>query len=224
MGKTGIEQVTTELKLLPRAFVPLLRSVKRAILPSHTHPRTRYEIAIVLLLSDEAQNCARRIQLDLLKRYRFEHGISARPHISLKLGFKTFDVEPIEEYFDHLVGEIEPVEVVLRNFGFFDEGIVFLDVDPNPVLEALRQRIIADLKDKFSILPQPIEGDAYHFHATLAHGLSKPDFDQVRESLRNELVCFRFMATSCALFFNMDGQWITYKQATLHAKLGCPES
>ena len=171
MSKRGLAEVVAELRLLPKAFLPLLRSVKRFVLSSDVRPTTRYEIAIVLLLSDAAQNYARRTQLELLKQYRIEHGISAEPHVTLKLGFKTFDIHPIEEYFDQLAREIDAVEIMIRNFGFFDEGIVFLDIEPNPPLEDLRKRILSALRNKFSIQPHPIEGDAYHFHATVAHGL-----------------------------------------------------
>lgn len=195
--------------------MPLLRKVKRFVRPLSDQSGMRYEIAIVLLLSDAAQNYARRIQLDLLKKYHIKHGISARPHVTLKLGFRTFDIDLIEEYFDQLIHKLNPVEISINKFGFFEEGIVFLDVEQSAPLENMRQRIISDLKSKFSILPHPIEGDAYRFHATVAHGLSKRDFDQAREMLQNERVDFKFTATTCALFFCIDGQWITYKQATL---------
>jgi 2'-5' RNA ligase len=217
MNRRQALEVWRELQELPAAFVPLLRSVKRLFRPRRGRIGPTLEIAIVLPVSDEVQNYARRQQLALLQAYRIGYGISAPPHISLKLGFKVTDIAPIEAYFDELVATMLPLQVDVRNFGFFDEGIVFLDVAADARLDAARRRVLADLKDRFSIEPHPIEGDAFRFHVTLAHGLSAQDLESARQSLRGVEATFTFTTRSLALLCYVERQWVTYKHAVLRS-------
>jgi 2'-5' RNA ligase len=171
-----------------------------------------FEIAYVILLSDEAHNYMSKLQIDILRRYGVNPGLKATPHITLKLGFQASEIEPFERYFDELVSGIEPFEICVKDMGFFDEGIIFIDVEHNPQLERLRRRILGDLSEQHGIQPYPLEGDRYHFHATLAYGLSKHDFARARRELQDLKVEFRFLLDTLALFCHTGEEWIAYKR------------
>jgi 2'-5' RNA ligase len=184
-----------------------------------------FEIAYVILVSDEVHNYMSKLQLDIFKRYGANPGIKASPHITLKLGFNVSNIEPFEQYFDQLVDEIEPFEICLRNIGFFDEGIIFMDVEHNPQLETLRRRILNDLSEQHGIKPYPLEGDRYHFHATLAYGMSKHDFARARIKLKDLKVEFRFVLETLGLFCQTGDdlyEWITYKRSVLSRSIARP--
>ena len=171
-----------------------------------------FEIAYVILVSDEVHNTMSRLQIDILKEYGVNPALKAAPHITLKLGFEAPELSPFERYFDELAREIEPFEIRMKGIGFFDEGILFMDVERSPRLEELRRRILNDLFEQHGIRPYPLEGERYHFHATFAYGLSKPDFARARERFRELQVEFRFVLDTVALFCHTGEEWIAYKR------------
>lgn len=175
----------------------------------------RLEIAFVLPLSDEAHNYMRRIQVAILRRRGTIGALTATPHITLKLGFKTSDLGGFEEYLDELARVTPPVDIRLNGFDRFEEGIIFLDVEPDPALEQLRRRIVQDLIVRFGIPPSPLEGDRFHFHATLAHGLTKRQFETEFQSVTGPAPHFTFKARSLAILCHMGSHWITYRRANL---------
>ena len=177
-------------------------------------PRT-FEIAYVILVSSEVHNYMTRLQLDILRRYGANPGLTASPHITLKLGFEVSEIEPFAAYLDRIAGDIEPFEICVRNIDVFDGGIIFLDVEQDPRLENLRRRILRDLSEKYGVEPYPLEGDQYRFHATLAYGLSNRDFERAWKELKDLKVEFRFVFDTLGLFCHTGDGWITYRRAVL---------
>jgi 2'-5' RNA ligase len=178
-----------------------------------------WPVAYVILLSDEVHDFMTQLQINILEQYGVNSGLTAAPHITLKLGFDVACLEPHAKYFDCLVKDIEPFEICINGVGKFDEGIIYFNVKINPHLEKLRRRILRDLHDQFGVKPYQLEGDQYHFHATLAYGLSKNDFALAYEGLKNMHVHMCFMMKTMSLFCHTGDHWISYKQATITDKV-----
>jgi 2'-5' RNA ligase len=159
----------------------------------------------------------RRLQVRLCKEHGSRLQIEGNPHITLKQAFPVAEVEPFERHFDALVGEVEPFEVRVSGVGFFEEGVVFLDVVPSSPLCALRERVLRDLSVKFGVTPFPVEAEGYRFHATIAHGLPRAHFDHVRRSMsmNGESLEFRFPCVALGLLLQVGRDWITYKSSAL---------
>ncbi len=172
-------------------------------------------LAYVIPVGQEAHNQMRRLQLQMLREYGANPGIEVSPHITLKQGFAAHALEPFEGYFDRLAAEVEPFEITLRDFGFFDEGIIFLDVVQTQRLDALRRQVVEDLSTEFGVRPNELEGDRYHFHATLHEGLPRASVDRARHVLRDVRVELRFTCDALALLCNTGTGWMTYRRATL---------
>jgi 2'-5' RNA ligase len=175
----------------------------------------RLEMAYVLLLDDEAHNYMSRLQIEILRRCGRNDGLAAPPHITLKLGFKALELTVFEKYLDDLAATTAPVSICLRDFASFDEGIVFLDVEPNAALDELRRRIVRELAGRFGIAPRPLEGELFRFHATLAYGLPKKHFEREVALLSRMRPSFRFEARSIAMLCHTRDHWIVYRRATL---------
>jgi len=174
-------------------------------------------LAYVILVSEEVHNYMRRLQVGILQKYGADREIQISPHITLKQGFAARDLDPLERYFDKLAAEIEPFEITVRNIGFFDDGVIFMDVAQNRPLDSLRRRVLQDLSSEFGVRPGELEDDRYHFHATLAHGLSPDSFERARQELQGVQVEFRFVCDTLALLYNTGGAWITYKRSAVGA-------
>lgn len=178
-------------------------------------PVERVETAYVAFLSDEAHNYVRRLQLSIRDRYGSNPGLGATPHVTLKLGFPVADLAPFAAHLDELAAGTAPVEIRLRGFGFFEDGIAFLDVETNPALEQLRRRVLDELRARHGVQPYPLEGDAYRFHVTVAYGLGRAGFERLRGELARESVEFRFPLRALGLLCDTGTHWVTYRRASL---------
>jgi 2'-5' RNA ligase len=133
----------------------------------------------------------------------------------LKLGFKTSDLPMYEAYLDELARTTPPFVVRLSHVDCFEEGIIFLGVEPNPALEELRRRLVGELSHRFGIEPGPLEGDQFRFHATLAYGLPPRTFQREYHRLSQLNPRFAFQASSIAILCQTADHWITYRRAAL---------
>jgi 2'-5' RNA ligase len=171
-----------------------------------------FEVAYVFLVSDQLNNYVRKAQVELEARHGRNLALSTVPHITLKLGVPAGSLEPFERHFDRLVAEVEPFEVCVQGFDFFEEGIIFLGLEPQPRLEELRRRILSELSEQLGIEPYDLEkGDRYRFHVTVAHGLTPVEFERARHSLDRETPRFRFTVDRMGLFCYTRDFWFTYR-------------
>jgi 2'-5' RNA ligase len=90
-------------------------------------PRS-FELGYVILLSDQVANYVRGLQIELPRKHGSYPSLHVTPHITLKQAFPVAALEPFERYFEQLACETKPFEIVVRGFGFFSEGVIFLDV------------------------------------------------------------------------------------------------
>jgi 2'-5' RNA ligase len=198
-----------------------LRRLLNAFLHNFAHAGGRsrrrteeFRLGYVILVSEQVNNYMRKLQVKILKEYGLNPGLDETPHITLKQAFPVPALDPFERYFDKLVNETDPFEIVVRGFGFFDEGIIFMDVVQSRQLVELRKRIVQDLYTQFGVKAYPLEDDRYHFHATVAHGLPQSAFERARAELQNLQVEFRFVCDTFGILCHTGRQWITYKRST----------
>ncbi|MEO8615754.1 MAG: 2'-5' RNA ligase family protein [Luteolibacter sp.] len=201
----------------------LLRSSLRALSRPFAsgrcaRPLDALPLALVIPLDGDVADEVTRLQVGILRKYGRNPGLEAPPHITLKLGFNVTDSAPFEEYLAQLGGEIYPFEIVINGFDFFDEGILFLDVEPSPELEKLRQRILCELAERWGIQAQPIEDSRFRFHVTLAYGLSNREFAELRKSFASRALQFKFSARHIDMFCHTGQHWVTLKRTNLR---GC---
>ncbi len=174
------------------------------------------QLGIAILLPDDLHNAMRRWQLAVADLCGANAALKVHPHITLKQPFHARALGPIENYFDRLAEQVEPVEILLDGAGRFeDDEVVFLAVAPEPRLEALRLRVLADLRERFGVKPRDIEDERYRFHATVAYGLPAGTFERAWEALSGIEVSFSFPLGGLGLFYYTGQEWVLYKQARI---------
>lgn len=174
-----------------------------------------FDLAYVILVGEELHNYMRHLQVEMLREYGAWRGIEVSPHITLKQAFAVRDLEPFERYFDRLVAEIEPFEIAVRGVGVFDDGVIFMDVAHNGLLDSLRRRVVQNLSTEFGVRPNELEDDRYHFHATLAQGLPPSSLARARRALEGMQGEFRFVCDTVGLLTHTGRGWITYKRSAI---------
>lgn len=177
--------------------------------------RDTMQLAVVILLDDETAHHSNAVRNGIYRKYGRNPALDAHPHITLKMGFPAQDTAPFENFVEQIAANTAPFEVSLRDFGFFDEGILFLNVEPNHELENLRQRVLTGLLEQYGVTAEVVEGPQFHFHVTLAYGLSKRDFAELKESFSQQELRVAFQAKHINLFRHTGRQWVTCNRAPL---------
>lgn len=201
------------IRRLPGALAKWLR---RALTGRpRSGPMDQVQLALVIPVEGKFAQEVTRMQIEILRKYGRNPGLEAYPHITLKMGFSATDMAPFGNYVERLAGEVSSFEISVKNFDFFEDGILFLDVEPNPTLEQLRQRILFDLATDYGIKAEDVEGTQFRFHITLAYGLSQREFDELRESCASREIHFKFEARHLDLFCHTGAQWVSSHHAAL---------
>lgn len=173
------------------------------------------DFAYVILLPDDVHNFIRRVQAELYERYEAGRStLALEPHITVKQPFQADETADHERYLDRLAAELEPFELVMRSFGFFEaEGVVFLDVEQDERLQEIQRKLLEEL----SLEPGEYESGKpvpYYFHGTIAAGLLPDDLTDARTRL-GETPEFRFPLEQLGLFRKTEETWTLYKRVKL---------
>jgi 2'-5' RNA ligase len=181
--------------------------------------------AFALLVDHNAHNFIRKLAVDINAKYKTGFLASLLPpHVSLKQPFSVSSLPELETYFDQLVESIEPFEITLARLELEivpsrdDElGILWLDVQENPALRDLHERINRELSERFENTAAPFDGPDYRFHATVELGGQPADvYRKIYAEYEHIEVNLRFAAREIAMFYYDDlsgkpGSFITYK-------------
>src|SRR5437016_3266677 len=146
------------------------------------------QLGIAILLPDEVHNAVRRLQLAVIQACGANPALRQTPHVTLKQPFHARALDPVEAYFDELVGELVGIapalEIRLHGLDVFEEDrVIFANVEADERLEALRLTVLRDLADRFRVKPRDVEDERYRFHSTLAYNLTAEQFGPAREAL-----------------------------------------
>jgi 2'-5' RNA ligase len=175
----------------------------------------RVQLALVIPLADQPAREVTKLQVEILRKYGRNPGLEAFPHITLKMGFGATDIRPFEKYVENLASEIPPFQISIKNFETFEDGILFLDVEPNSALESLRQRILEDLSVNYGVRAELIEGPQFRFHVTLAYGFTSHEFEALKKSYATRESRIIFDASHIDLFCHTGQQWVSYAHSEL---------
>ena len=173
-------------------------------------------IGFGIILDHKPHNFIREFQLN------FHHQLSVlpdrqNPHITFKAPFKVHDIEEYVAYFDQLAKLMEPFEIELKGVGGFDKRILFLDVVENEKLTQLHNKVLNQMKDKFDVDPDPLEGENVKFHATMAAFPLEESFEEAKAMVEKKSPCFRFQAKEIGIFYHLggDNSWIIYRKVPI---------
>ncbi|KQC12853.1 MAG: hypothetical protein APR63_01855 [Desulfuromonas sp. SDB] len=121
------------------------------------------QASIAFLADYRTQNFVRKVVLDLHRKYSIRFFASLLPaHVSLKQPFEFEDLEKLENYFNYLAAEINPVEIELDKFYhslWGDFGILALNVKRISKLRKLHYQIDKELNKLFKDPSSPYDGE-----------------------------------------------------------------
>lgn len=147
-------------------------------------------------------------------RFGSGHALNAPPHITLHMPFKWKDkkVDHLLHFIQNINKQVEPFEVALKNFKFFEPRVVFIDVIENDALNSLQEKLVKmcrrDLKlDNGNYRDQP-----FHPHVTIAfRDLKKPQFYEARDFFKAQVANFEWTVENLELLKHDGMRWQIHK-------------
>ncbi|MBK6850289.1 MAG: 2'-5' RNA ligase family protein [Burkholderiales bacterium] len=191
-------------------FIGVARRLRRRFVEKGQQALT---VAIVMPLTGPAANWLQSIKFDWLRLYGVSRGLEAAPHVTLKMGCKVRDLEAIAQYMAQIAAQNTAPLIKMQDVGRFDDGVMFLDVPTTEPLDTLRRRIVADLRNNFGIIPEELEGDTFHFHATIGFGLPPAACDVEYQRLRADDITFSEVPSAMELWVHVGANWAPYHHA-----------
>lgn len=181
-------------------------------------------VCFALLLDYEVHNKVRKIIHRLIQELKVGIESSLLPqHISLKQSFFVSEVAEIEGYFDELALSLNSFEVAFKAIDLInmknrenETQVLWLDIQENQELREIHDRLNSDLMNKFQIQKSGFDGDAFHFHSTLAYGYNQYNqLSEMKTKLDEEFNEISYQVKDIALFYSVDehrpGRFITHK-------------
>jgi len=138
------------------------------------------------ILENEAQNVIR--ERFLLINQKYDIGVTSvllPQHISLKITFKTEEVELLKNYFDAFADSLKKIEIQFTHMeliklteGNSETGILWYRVMENKELRNIHNRLNDDLSQLLGITNSRFDGNQFMFHSTICYG--KKTFDEYK--------------------------------------------
>jgi 2'-5' RNA ligase len=172
---------------------------------------------LLAVLPPEAIN----IQVSEWKTFMLDHygcrvAMKSPAHITLIPPFNLADerVENLKEVLETFASAYRAFDLELRNFAAFPPRVIYVDVIPDRMLEALKKH----LEDALLIQKYPIKKEerGFHPHVTIANrDLKKQDFPQAWDHFKSMQYNQRFTVEAITLLKHNGQRWITLFNAAL---------
>lgn len=177
------------------------------------------------LADNNTHNLVRKLSWDIHQKYRTGIDVCRLPpHISLKQTFDISDLDLLSKYMTELAESIEPfqahlthLELVEATIDGLESGILWLDVEETEFLRELHNQLNEELTARFGNVPAEYDGDAYHFHMSVAIG-GQPikTYRMILDEFKDQLMNLQYTVRDLVMFVydersDVNAGYMTYK-------------
>lgn len=167
-----------------------------------------YFIAIVPPI--EIQDEITKLKHEVAERYESKHALCSPPHITLHMPFKWKEkrFDELAGLIKNLNGDLEPFEVQLRGFDFFEPRVVFMDVVKNETLNLLQHDVVEACRKQLKLDNANFKNRAFHPHVTIGfRDLKKRMFYEAKKEFEKREVSCEFQAKEITLLKHDGKKW-----------------
>lgn len=176
---------------------------------------------IVTLIKGEAKKVIEGLISEVSQKFEVHEvvNLGAPPHLTLKYGFETENIEEVETVLSNFCSEHQPFPYKLQGFGSFDHNTLFVKVIASKEIESLHQELIKKLKKIKWLQWNPnFDAEKIHFHATIEHTIqSKEKFEEIKQYLEEKHISFEEELDNITILKLEEGSWKVHKTFLLKA-------
>ncbi len=176
---------------------------------------------VAVLLPDEVVSQVRALQQEIADRFGPSRALRLPPHITVEAPFRLGDGEG-----DRLVGELtrflaqrSVFALNLKNFGYFRDDVVFIEVAANLALLELHNDLRDFLRGEAGFIKAPPLHPGYTPHLTLANrDVSPEQHAAIWREFAHRKFHARFDVTDLCLMRHNGASWDTFERFPLLRK------
>ena len=170
-----------------------------------------YFIAIVPPV--EIQNEITEFKHEIANRFGSRHALNAPAHITLHMPFKW--KEKKMEQLHHVIREcneqLNPFELTLRGFDFFEPRVIFVKVESNVQLDLLQRTVVDNCRRTLKLDNGNYKSQGFHPHVTIGfRDLKKPMFFRAKQEFENRHYASVFTVKDIQLLQHDGKRWNIY--------------
>lgn len=165
---------------------------------------------IAILPSEDAQKKITDLKHLVKEKFGSQHALNAPPHITLHMPFKWKDkkLNQLTALRSNINKSLDPFEVELKNFDFFEPRVVFLNVIENAFLSALQGQVLKMCRRELKLENGNYKNHPFHPHVTIAfRDLKKAQFYEASDYFKNRAASFKFQAEKVELLKHDGKNW-----------------
>lgn len=156
----------------------------------------------------EIQEEITELKYEISEKYGSSHALNSPPHITLHMPFQWRDkkFDQLQSLVNTLNENIEPFEVELKDFDFFEPRVVFVNVEDSEPLETLQKEVTSRSRRELKLDNANYRNQAFHPHVTIGfRDLKKPAFYVAKKEFETRSYSAKFEVKQISLLKH-DGQ------------------
>ncbi len=151
-----------------------------------------------------------QLKVLMAERFNSKHALKSPPHITLHMPFKwkKSKWEILKSTIEKINSEIEPFEIELDGFAFFEPRVVYVDVEENQPLIDLQKAVVEEVRKKLKLDNANYKNRPFKPHMTIGfRDLRKPDFYLAKEYFHKREFKVKFKVDSLRLLKYDGSKW-----------------
>ncbi|ERI95607.1 hypothetical protein HMPREF1982_00081 [Clostridiales bacterium oral taxon 876 str. F0540] len=173
---------------------------------------------IVCLIKGEALEYHEKLVSDICKRFNVKRQ-RLPAHFTIKAPFESDDIQEIEKITEEFCHNNRPTSIVISNFGFFRESVIFMDIKASKECIAVNKHYIDLLKTVSGLEWKRNEGGNKVFHCTLVTKLFPDKFHSIWNYVSNFECNFKTEFDNISILKWDKDRWVNFKEYTFKDRL-----
>ena len=165
---------------------------------------------VAIVPPQEVQNEITSFKELIADRFQSKHALKSSPHITLHMPFRWKEKRfgQLAKVMQQLNKDLQPFEVQLKDFDFFEPRVVFVDVMESQALLRLQKDVVDCFRKELKLDNGNYKGQGFHPHVTIGfRDLKKPMFFEAKKEFEQRAFQAKFMAEELTLLKHDGQKW-----------------
>ena len=158
----------------------------------------------------EVQQEISNFKHEITEKYGSCHALKSPPHITLHMPFrwKNKKYDQLVKVVRTINEEIEPIEIKLKDFDFFEPRVIFVNVIQSESLEMAQKNVVSTCRRKLNLDNANYRDRPFHPHITIGfRDLKKSAFYKAQKEFEMKKYSSAFRAKEVTLLKHDGNAW-----------------
>ena len=165
---------------------------------------------IAVLPPPNIQEQITKTKLEVAEKFGSRHALRSPPHITLHMPFKWKEkrLRELFQMMELINTDLEPFEIQLMDYDFFEPRVVFIDVVKSKSLNKLQAQVVNLCRQELKLDNANYKNFPFHPHVTIGfRDLRKRMFYEAKKYYEKQSIHFSFLADQISLLKHNGKEW-----------------